>query len=873
MNRARSCSLLSLASVLVSTTALAQHAHDNSCGVNGENAIAETLQVMRPLDQAAGRLSDPSARGASLEDGSVIDILVLYTPAARTGAGGVAEIESAIEFGWGPLDQAALQSEIPINFRIVGKVEISYTESGSMSTDLARLRIPDDGVMDEAHDLRDLYMADIVMLVVNSGDVCGIANIGVGPGNTSTPENAFGVVGRACMPVPTMAFAHEVGHIMGLMHGWDESPCDNGGSTYGKGYVEPTDAFMTMMGTGAATREARFSNPDVLRFGVLPTGVPIGDPQEANAAAAMIGAAPVIAKYRNRDLNANGILDEDEITAGTLADCNGNNYPDIGEQDFNRNGIPDECDIAMGTSLDADLDGVPDELELPHIMVNQNAIGNQTGVDWAHAIHDLQDALALARASGDIEEIWVAVGTYLTGTDGQRSRQFNLIAGVNIRGGFLGSESSPDERMPDVYTTLSGDQLQNDGELVGDVKADNSLHVLMVNRQYGPILLDRLYVQSGYADSNLNCGGFMDHGGGIFAFNGDVEIRECEFRYNAALIGGGMVISNGTVSRVHDNFIHSNTALEALAYSSLGTSPFRGYAGGVQLNSNLSGEDFQFVNNRVQFNEDYQFVSGVYIAGGAPVFANNIITNNTSYGTYGASGLYLNLVDDVEISNCVIAYNTGPVAFSNYNSGLQGGRSDKITVSNSIIWKNSIGNPGLYGDEDNQFFIAGDTIHEVKNSIIMGWTGTLNGTGTGADPLFTDAANFDYTLAAGSPAIDMGDNNALPADFMDLDNDGDTLEPLPIDLAGNTRQTDDPDTADTGNGTAPIVDAGVYEFQPVVVECPADFTGDGLLDIFDVFAFLNAFNTMDPAADFTGDGLFDIFDVFAFLNEFNAGCP
>jgi len=54
--------------------------------------------------------------------------------------------------------------------------------------------------------------------------------------------------------------------------------------------------------------------------------------------------------------------------------------------------------------------------------------------------------------------------------------------------------------------------------------------------------------------------------------------------------------------------------------------------------------------------------------------------------------------------------------------------------------------------------------------------------------------------------------------------------------------------------------------------CAADFTGDGSLDIFDVFAFLDAFNAMDPGADFTGDGSFDIFDVFAYLDAFNAGC-
>jgi len=54
--------------------------------------------------------------------------------------------------------------------------------------------------------------------------------------------------------------------------------------------------------------------------------------------------------------------------------------------------------------------------------------------------------------------------------------------------------------------------------------------------------------------------------------------------------------------------------------------------------------------------------------------------------------------------------------------------------------------------------------------------------------------------------------------------------------------------------------------------CPADFTHDGVLDIFDLFAFLDAFNGGDSVADLTGDGVLDIFDVFAYLDAFNAGC-
>ncbi|MBL4699094.1 MAG: hypothetical protein JKX70_09710 [Phycisphaerales bacterium] len=55
--------------------------------------------------------------------------------------------------------------------------------------------------------------------------------------------------------------------------------------------------------------------------------------------------------------------------------------------------------------------------------------------------------------------------------------------------------------------------------------------------------------------------------------------------------------------------------------------------------------------------------------------------------------------------------------------------------------------------------------------------------------------------------------------------------------------------------------------------CPADLTGDGELNFFDVSAFLIAFANMDPAADFTGDGKFNFFDVSTFLTDFSAGCP
>ncbi len=53
----------------------------------------------------------------------------------------------------------------------------------------------------------------------------------------------------------------------------------------------------------------------------------------------------------------------------------------------------------------------------------------------------------------------------------------------------------------------------------------------------------------------------------------------------------------------------------------------------------------------------------------------------------------------------------------------------------------------------------------------------------------------------------------------------------------------------------------------------ADMNSDGVLDILDVFAFLDAYNALDLVADLTGDGTIDVLDVFAFLDSYNMGCP
>ncbi|MCC6675674.1 MAG: CRTAC1 family protein [Phycisphaerales bacterium] len=54
--------------------------------------------------------------------------------------------------------------------------------------------------------------------------------------------------------------------------------------------------------------------------------------------------------------------------------------------------------------------------------------------------------------------------------------------------------------------------------------------------------------------------------------------------------------------------------------------------------------------------------------------------------------------------------------------------------------------------------------------------------------------------------------------------------------------------------------------------CPADLTGDGLVDFSDYLEFLNRYDAGDASVDYNGDGIVDFADYLDFLNFYDAGC-
>lgn len=217
---------------------------------------------------------------AAQDDGSQIDILVAYTPAARTLAGGTTAIQNLITLAEAETNQSYQNSQVTQRIRVVHRVETPYTESASIYDELTHLTYKTDGDMDELHALRDAYKADLVVLLTdnhNYSAYCGVA-WQMEYINTSFEAWAFSVVALPCA-TGYFSFAHETGHNMGARHDWGAPDSGILPYTYAHGYVNVPDRWRTIMayntqcGTVNCTRLQYWSNPN-LRYAGDPMGVP-----------------------------------------------------------------------------------------------------------------------------------------------------------------------------------------------------------------------------------------------------------------------------------------------------------------------------------------------------------------------------------------------------------------------------------------------------------------------------------------------------------------------------------------------------------------------------------------------------------------------
>ena len=230
-------------------------------------------------------------------DGSVIDLMVVYTSRAKEEAG---NIDALIELNINKTNRIYEDSGIQTRIRLVHTHFTTYRESSSMLLSLLRLRLDGEALMDEVHDLRDQYAADLVMLLRSSPVLSGTVTCGIGyllnPTNPYYPKNGFSVVGANCAAV-TDTFYHELGHNQGAAHNPHHGT--NPYFAYGHGLCGTANGWNTVMSyqTGADgdcfADAPHFSNPDVLY-----NGVPTGDEDKRNNARVLNESAYGVSNFR-----------------------------------------------------------------------------------------------------------------------------------------------------------------------------------------------------------------------------------------------------------------------------------------------------------------------------------------------------------------------------------------------------------------------------------------------------------------------------------------------------------------------------------------------------------------------------------------------
>ncbi len=226
----------------------------------------------------------PDANRSTLalpDNGSQIDVMVVYTSEAQAAVGGAAAMQAMIGVAINETNTGYASSGIAQRLNLVHTAQVNYSEVNfNWSLALVRLKENGDGYMDEVHVWRDTYAADIVMMMVSDVSACGIAWL-MGTPSSSFESYAFGAVSTLCA-TGYYSFGHELGHMMGGHHDRQTSP-DDGAYAYSHAYQAPDGAFRTVLAyncPGGCPRINHYSNPQVY-YGGQPTGV---DYQAANSA-------------------------------------------------------------------------------------------------------------------------------------------------------------------------------------------------------------------------------------------------------------------------------------------------------------------------------------------------------------------------------------------------------------------------------------------------------------------------------------------------------------------------------------------------------------------------------------------------------------
>jgi len=456
----------------------------------------------------------------------------------------------------------------------------------------------------------------------------------------------------------------------------------------------------------------------------------------------------------------------------------------------------------------------------------------------------------------------------------ERRAAFQLKNGVALYGGFDGTETDLEERDWEANPTI----LSGDIGVEGDA-SDNVYHVFYHpdgTNLDGTAILDGFTVTGGTADGDaqrntFGAGMYNDSssptltnvtfagnsasgtGGGVYNWYSSPALANCTFEGNSALENGGGMANFGFAATLTDctfednsagmnggGIYESNSSSPVLSNCSFVGNSAGGDGGGMydvngspvltnctfEGNSAWYGGGMHVYNNSSAELTDCTFTgNSAYISGGGmqnSTFSSPVLTNCTFSGnSAGSEGGGLNNIwsSSPTLTNCTFTGNSAADggAISNYESSSP-------TLTNCILWGDT--SPEVFGTVESEPVIT-------YSDIDGGYTGVGN---IDENPLFVAPGTGDLRLQLSSPAIDAGNNAAVPAAF--------------TDLGGNPRFADVASVTDTGSGDPPIVDMGAYEAPPEIIFVDLEATGDSNGTSWD-----DAFTDVQDALAWAQDGV------------------
>lgn len=409
-------------------------------------------------------------------------------------------------------------------------------------------------------------------------------------------------------------------------------------------------------------------------------------------------------------------------------------------------------------------------------LVDASASGTNSGNTWHDAYMSLQSALGASSCT----EIWVAAGVYKPATAGNRTVSFNIPPGVEVFGGFAGTETTREQRDPGAnLTVLSGDIDNNDGVDAHGIDPDtsaiegsNSYHVVVMDATAGYVsvtadtVLDGFTITAGNASNDSIATQYL--GGGLYC-NGGAEGVECSPTLRALVFRGNHALSGGAICI--DGYLNalappsgSNPTLSNVSF--VGNSAT--FSGGAMLNATYGGTTNPVLINVTFHNNTADRGGGIYNSADSgttiPTLTNVTFSENQAdkgaaiYNDGIFSGDSSPILTNVTFSGNSASESGGAI----FNDGSQ----SKPELYNIILWDDS-------APQGPEIYNANGAMPHVNHSVIAGsggsggsWDTLLGYDGGGnldADPLLGPLADNGGVTATflpseGSPAIDAGSN-------------------------------------------------------------------------------------------------------------------